>query len=299
MQIIEFSVINQRVRCESETGIIANSRGLVHASFVFDAEWEGCGITVTFDNTEYSGEPISQGWTGEAIEIPPEVLIPGQLLISCVGVKNDGAFRIPTYEMRPGVKIYQSGHLFGIMPDSVTPSMVEQLMAAAGKALDAASAAEHTAADLEAARNNGEFTGPAGPAGPRGEQGIQGEPGPQGKTGEPGPGVDVDYDEETGTVSLVHATNGGSGDGSGEAGQDGRGIVSVTYDAETDTLTVHYTDNTSEELAGFGTWMKANQYDPDGAVAAAGGIAAYVEKSETWTFVLKDGTSVIKEVRLK
>jgi len=83
----------------------------------------------------------------------------------------------------------------------------------------------------------------------------------------------------------------------GLRGPAGIGIA-VQYDPENGRVTV---TNAGEETPGEtdGNWMDTRTYDPDETVAAAGGIAAYVEKSETWTFVLKDGTSVIKEVRLK
>ena len=165
MQIIEFSVINQRIRCESETGIIENSRGLAYASFVFDEEWDGCGLEVLFSNPNYNGDPIPQAWTGKPILIPEQVLVDGRLVISCVGVRDAGAYRIPTYEMTPGVRVYRSGPLVGVVPETVTPSMVEQLMAAAATALAAAETAQKTADDLAAARDAGEFNGPQGEPG--------------------------------------------------------------------------------------------------------------------------------------
>ena len=187
MQIIEFSVMNQRIRCESESGIIEGSRGLVHASFVFDEEWDGCGVEVLFENSNYDGDPISRAWTGEPIAIPEQALVNGRLKLSCVGVKDEGLYRITTYEMSPGVKVYRAGPLVGIAPDPVAPSMIEQLLAAAGVALAAAENADNAAVEIRKARENGEFNGPTGPIGPQGETGPQGPKGEKGDTGSQGP----------------------------------------------------------------------------------------------------------------
>lgn len=104
--------------------------------------------------------------------------------------------------------------------------------------------------------------GDAGPPGPQGEKGETGERGPQGLTGN---GIDVTYEEGTGTVVVKGAEAGGE----------------------------------------TGGGMSVNTYDPDGFVAKAGGIVPYVETvknsltAETWTFELEDGTTVTKEVLLK
>lgn len=63
-----------------------------------------------------------------------------------------------------------------------------------------------------------DFIAPPGPAGPIGP------------TGETGSGIDVEYDETTGTVSIVN----GEGTGEGGAGADGVGIHSIAFKAAAD-----------------------------------------------------------------
>lgn len=82
--------------------------------------------------------------------------------------------------------------------------------------------------------------GDKGDPGEKGEKGDRGEQGPIGPVGPMGPAgsVDVEYDEETGTVIIVGQETEG-GDGTGD--------------------------------------MSAAVYDPDGSIANAGGIAAWID----------------------
>ena len=115
---------------------------------------------------------------------------------------------------------------------------------------------------------------PLSVAGPRGEKGEKGDTGPQGEKGETG---------ERGPQGLA-----GSG-------------IDVTYEEGTGTVVVKGAEADGETGGG----MSVNTYDPDGSVAEAGGIVPYVETvknsltAETWTFELEDGTTVTKEVLLK
>lgn len=145
---------------------------------------------------------------------------------------------------------------------------------------------------------------------------LKGPAGPTGETGPTGSGISVEYDETDGRVSVTNEeASGGGGTGeagtgissitfkqametgnvytiyltdgtsydftapvgpAGQTGADGRGIQSVNYDQNTDILTVHYDDNTDQEVEGFGGWMQQSDYDPDGTVQAAGGIASWI-----------------------
>lgn len=163
------------------------------------------------------------------------------------------------------------------------------------------------------------FTALKGPAGPIGETGAVGagirveyeetagrvtitneKASGGGGTGEAGTGIEsISFKaaQETGNVYTIHLTDGtdydftapmgpAGADGqtgeTGATGATGRGIHSVSYDQSTDTLTVHYDDDTNQEVAGFGGWMQETAYDPEGAVKDAGGISAYVA-SQTLT----------------
>ena len=109
MQTIEFSVRDQRIHCNGDAGVIEKSKGLVYASFAFDEAWDDCQIRVAFENSGYRGNPMERDWHGSPVEIPHEVLVNGYLRVSCLGIRDNGAYMIPTAKMSPGLKIYCSG----------------------------------------------------------------------------------------------------------------------------------------------------------------------------------------------
>ena len=163
MQKIEFTVANQQIRWTLSRGsVIEQSRGVVHADFSFDAEWDGCSIVCIFANNNAGGEPVKRTWTGLPIEVPPQILVTGRLLISCVGIKDGGNYKITTMDMSPGIRVYRSGNQIGVVPEPVEPSMIEQLMAASALATDAADRADRTSEDLTAAAERGDFDGKDG-----------------------------------------------------------------------------------------------------------------------------------------
>lgn len=221
MQMLEFSVRKQKIYCESERGVIEKSQGLVYASFEFDNEWDGCSIAVIFSNENFCGNSRVVIWTGEPVLIPKELLVQGRLKVSCEG-KREG-YSIPTYEMVPGIMVYASGELVGVVPDDIEPSMVEQLMAAAAEARSAA-------ADVLAAKEAGEFKGDRGD-----------------------PGVTMEYDEQS-KMLVIDYSEGNDGDQTGNetgTGTPGVGIASViqtttsTEDGGVNVITVTKTDGST------------------------------------------------------
>ena len=112
-------------------------------------------------------------------------------------------------------------------------------------------------AELTAAMESGEFIGPPGPKGDKGEPGDTGPKGETGPTGTPGqPGSD-------GTDGVSPS-------------------VSITDIPGGHRVTVKDADHPSGQdfdvLDGTGSGdMASVAYDPDGTVANAGGIAAYVQ----------------------
>ena len=205
MQELNFAVRKQKIYCESERGVIEKSQGLVYASFEFDDEWDGCSIAVIFSNENFEGNPRVVIWTGEPILIPKELLVQGRLKVSCEG-KREG-YSIPTYEMIPGIMVYASGELIGVVPDDIEPSMVEQLMAAAAEARSAAE-------EIRTAKAAGEF---------KGERGD--------------PGLTMEYDEETETliIDIAPSTGSSGSDGDGEDSETGTNTVGITSIEQTVT----------------------------------------------------------------
>ena len=314
--IIKLQVQHQRIQGAKQLSrlVIEHSRSFVYLDMEFDEEWDNLTTHVIFTNDHCGGESPALLWTGEPLAVPPEVLVTGTLRISCVGVGNKGLY-LTTLYMSDGIQIYRSGELSGYTPGSSVPGMWEQVLATVGSltALEtenkesivgavneihgrAIQSIEQTLFadkdggvneftvtlfdgsttvlqvlngntgahgkspiigengnwyvyndESESYEDTGSYSGGEAPyIGANGnwwigtnDSGVSatGPAGPAGERGEPGFAVDVEYDEDTGTVAIV---NGEGGEGSGVSGMD------------------------------------AAIYDPDGSVAAAGGIAQYV-----------------------
>lgn len=140
------------------------SSNLVYLSLEFDAEWDGATVTVVFENSSLpDAEGVARLWTGDAVEVPPEVLVNGDLRIGCIGLKADG-IRLTTERMRSGIYICRAGGamLLANGAAEMTPELWEQCIAAAGAANEAAKDATAAKDDLLAARDSGEFDGKDG-----------------------------------------------------------------------------------------------------------------------------------------
>lgn len=140
------------------------SRNVVYLDLAFDEEWDGATVTVVFENSSLpDAEPVARLWTGDAVEVPPEVLVNGDLRIGCIGLKADG-IRLTTERMKSGIYICRAGGamLLANGAAEMTPELWEQCIAAAGAANEAAKDATAAKDDLLAARDSGEFDGKDG-----------------------------------------------------------------------------------------------------------------------------------------
>lgn len=134
MQILNFKVSNQVITASCPGRIVvAGSRGQVYAQFALDAEWDGLGVVALFSNDFYnSGEPVPVVWNGKAVEVPPEVLVPGRLRVGLNGVGDSGETLIPTIYMQRPIQISRSGGIIVLSESEATPSLWEQLLAMIG-----------------------------------------------------------------------------------------------------------------------------------------------------------------------
>ncbi len=112
----------------------------------------------------------------------------------------------------------------------------------------------------------------------------KGEPGKDGEDGAPGVGIQsVTFKEttEAGNVYVITLTDGSTGEFVAPHGKDGpvgpmgpAGSVDVEYDEETGTVIIVGQETGGGEGTGD---MSAAVYDPDGSIANAGGIAAWID----------------------
>lgn len=216
---LKYKVINQTLHSVGAIRpTIEMSKQHVYVDLEFDEEWDGMSVTVLFSIND--GEPVKQLWNGTPVEVPPEVLVSGTLRIGCVGVKDEGETRLTTWRMKDGICVHRCAGTLGTTPEEATPTLLEQLAAAAGNANSAAIAANEAREQLMQDKANGVFdgadgqaatvevgnvttTGPGEPAQvynsgtataaklnfvlPRGKQGPAGATGPQGPQGPEGP----------------------------------------------------------------------------------------------------------------
>lgn len=116
--------------------VVEKTTGFVYLNLEFDEEWDGCSITVLFSNDLRSGKPVAVVWTGEPMEVPSEVLVTGELRISCVGLETDDlgetVQRLTTKRMVDGVRIHAAGEQSGCDPGSSVPGLWEQVLAIMG-----------------------------------------------------------------------------------------------------------------------------------------------------------------------
>lgn len=84
--LIIFTVKDQKVTHDlGKRTLVAGSSGIVQAAFTFDSSWDGLSIVVVFSNSskKCSSKPVK--YSGEPIDIPPEILVAGKLYVSVIG----------------------------------------------------------------------------------------------------------------------------------------------------------------------------------------------------------------------
>ena len=218
---LAFFIKDKRITRKGFQPVVADTSGAYTFTLEFDREWDGLVKVVVFQNGPETAELIYNGRTW----LPDNVSRRGNLYVACHGYKNQGdsVAVLRTVRMTNPVRILEAGRKAGGEPERYTPTVFEQVMAAAGAADAAAQEARTVKDELLAARASGELDGkaatvtvgtvetagpgtdaavtnggtasaavlnfvlPRGAAGPQGPQGPKGDTGLQGPQGATGP----------------------------------------------------------------------------------------------------------------
>ena len=150
----------------------------IEVQFRFSSDWDDLSKIAVFKG---SGVSVDVVLTDTTCVIPAETLTQSglNLYIGVYGTDGTGEVIIPTIWANAGV--IRAGTVPGeTTPIEPTPSVVDQILAAATEAVEIAQSVRDDA-------DSGAFDGATGPQGPQGETGPQGPQGPQGEQGPPGP----------------------------------------------------------------------------------------------------------------
>lgn len=166
-----------QITCKGNSAICTRTERLtsgmvgLQCEFVFDGAWDGLARTAVF----WAGnEKRDVLLTGDTCTVPWEVLKTAgyQLVIGVYGTNAEGTLVIPTvYAMCGGIA--SGADPSGNESVEPTQTLVEQIMAAAGTAVETANAVK-AAADAGDFKGDKGDTGPQGPAGPKGDKGDAG-----------------------------------------------------------------------------------------------------------------------------
>lgn len=130
--------------------------------FLFDRAWDGLTKTAVFRGC---GRVVDVLLTSDQATIPPEIMARAgsRMEVGVYGTDGTGTLIIPTVWVAIGRTI-PGAALSEQAAEALTPSLAEQVLAAAERA-------ENIAEALEAALDNGDLIGPQGPQGPQGPAG--------------------------------------------------------------------------------------------------------------------------------
>ena len=186
--MIQITCKGNSASCTRTERLTSGMVGL-QCEFMFDEAWDGLAKTAVFLAGNEQRDVLLQG---AVCTVPWEVLKTAgyQLVIGVYGTNAEGTLVIPTvYAMCGGIAsgADPSGNE-GVEP---TQTLVEQIMAAAGTAVETANAVK-VAADAGAFKGDKGDTGPQGPAGPKGDKGDAGSLG----------SVTATVSNDTGTPSV-------------------------------------------------------------------------------------------------
>lgn len=132
MFLLKLFVKEQVISYDLRRPLVADSVGQAFVEFDFDEEWSGLTRTANFENSA-TESPVSVLLTGSQVEIPPEVLVPGYLQISVVGMAAEGEKQVPTAKMTAPIKVYAAGPGIGAVPEGSMPELWEQVLAVIGQ----------------------------------------------------------------------------------------------------------------------------------------------------------------------
>ena len=212
---LEFFVRQKRITRRGTAPLVGDTAGHYTFRVEFDEEWDGLAKVVVFRNGSHTAQML---YTGQA-RLPAQVCGRGELYVACHGYKNlgDEAAVIRTIRMTRPVRLLGSAPMAGDEAQPYTPTLFEQVVAAA----DAANRAREQLLRDKAA---GAFDGRAArvtvgstrtgaqdsearvyatgteqdlalhfviPRGSQGLPGQKGETGPQGPKGDTGAGLSI------------------------------------------------------------------------------------------------------------
>lgn len=213
-----YATVRQRkIYVKAPITVIRNGVNVDTLILDMDDEWqEMTSIVCVLTNGDTAKQLMHT--FGQPLLVPWELLVStGTLILSVTGYVGEEKI-MTTAKSDTGWNIVQNGPATGTDPTPATPTLLQQVLAAANSATSAATAANEAASaaneaksTLESAAANGDFDGATGPAGTngitptigdngnwylgdedtgkpsRGEKGDKGETGATGATGPAGP----------------------------------------------------------------------------------------------------------------
>lgn len=281
-----YATVRQRkVFVKKPTAIVRNSVNVDRLVLEMDDEWAAmtsikCVFCLQYTEDKTTKEIAKEilHTFGNDIEVPWECLTQtGKLSISCVGYVEDTQI-MRTMKADSFWDVVQEGADTGDEPLEATPTLYDQVIAAAGAANSAATQAASISADLAEKRDSGYFNGKDGltpvveigtvQTGSEGSEaqvnntgtfpnlklnfvlprGASGRDGVPGRDGEPGrDGIDG-RDGSPGQPGRDGVDGRDGKDGNpGHDGEDGRGITEIV-DNDNGTWTIRFSDDTTQTV---------------------------------------------------
>ena len=142
--------------------MIAGSVGHVHLKCSFDKDWLGLSKRFVFANGDITRSV--QVTSDDPVLVPHEVLIPGKLQVSVIGLSENGEKKLTTKKMDIPITVFEAGPQDGSDPESFTPELWEQALIAIGDltALNTSAKGSIVSAVNEIAARGGSGTGSEG-----------------------------------------------------------------------------------------------------------------------------------------
>lgn len=144
---LEFFVKNKRLTRKGSLPLVGDTGNHYTFTVDFDEEWQGLAKVVVFQNGADTAQVL---YTGEA-PLPAQVCGRGALYVACHGYRRPGdtAAVVRTIRMTRPLLLHGSDPMSGDEAQPYTPTLFDQVVAAAGEAAEAAAAAREQAEKLE------------------------------------------------------------------------------------------------------------------------------------------------------
>lgn len=110
--LIIFSVKDQKVTHDLKTPLVAGSVGVVKAVFQFDSSWDELSKVIVFSNSACD-KPAPVRYVEDAIPIPPQVLSPGKLYVSCIGFAEGVRKTTQAWDVQQAITVQKCGAMGG------------------------------------------------------------------------------------------------------------------------------------------------------------------------------------------